>query len=130
MTEGSSLLPLVGSQKASDALQESMKRQAQRLGEVLPQTKEEKELLHAAEEFESFFIYMLLKEMRKTVPKTGLIHGGRAEEIWQDMLDEEIGKQIAHTPGMGLGIAEMLYRQLSRPNVIPASEVAKKNDGK
>ncbi|MFH1539781.1 MAG: rod-binding protein [bacterium] len=115
---------------ASDALQESMKRQANKLGEVLAKTKDDKKLLYAAEEFESFFIYMLLKEMRKTVPKSELFHGGRAEEIWQDMMDEEIGKQIAHTPGMGLGIAEMIYRQLSRPNVIPASEVAKKNDEK
>lgn len=130
MAEGLSLTSLHdGRQLASDALQKSMTRQAGKLGEVFAKTKDEKKLLHACEEFESFFIYMLLKEMRKTVPKTGLIHGGRAEEIFQDMMDEEVGKQIAHTPGMGLGIAEMLYRELSRPNVIPASGAAKKNEG-
>ena len=79
-----------------------------------PQTAEEKELMKAAQDFESFFMYMLLKEMRKTVSETPLFHGGRAEEIFRDMLDEEMTKQMATTPGQGLGIANVLYEQLSR----------------
>ena len=82
-----------------------------------PGSKEEKDLLHAAQEFESFFTYMLLKEMRKTVSETPLFHGGRAEEIFRDMLDEEMAKDMAHTSGQGLGIADILYQQLSRPMI-------------
>jgi flagellar protein FlgJ len=80
-----------------------------------PATAEEKELLAAAQDFESFFLYMLLKEMRKTVNESPMFHGGRAEEIFRDMLDEEMSKQISKTPGQGIGIAQLLYEQLSRP---------------
>lgn len=82
-----------------------------------PGSPEETKLLNAAQEFESFFTYMLLKEMRKTVMETPLFHGGRAEEIFRDMLDEEVGKEMARTPGQGLGIADILYQQLSRPMI-------------
>jgi peptidoglycan hydrolase FlgJ len=81
-----------------------------------PGSPEEKKLLNAAQEFESFFTYMLLKEMRKTVMETPLFHGGRAEEIFRDMLDEEVGKEMSHS-GQGLGIADILYQQLSRPMI-------------
>jgi flagellar protein FlgJ len=80
-----------------------------------PTTGEEKKLMSAAQDFESFFLYMLLKEMRKTVNESELFHGGRAEEIFRDMLDEEMSKEMAKTPGQGLGIAQILYEQLSRP---------------
>lgn len=80
-----------------------------------PSTAEEKELLAAAQDFESFFLYMLLKEMRKTVNESPMFHGGRAEEIFRDMLDEEMSKTMAKTPGQGIGIAQLLYEQLSRP---------------
>ena len=103
-----------------DTKEQTLVDKLHRMGEALAQTKDEKKLLHAAEEFESFFIYLLFKEMHKTVPETKLIHGGRAEEIFRDMLYEEMGKRIAHTPGAGLGIAELIYRQLSRPTLAPA----------
>ena len=90
-------------------------------------TTESQKLLEAAQDFESFFIYMLLKEMRKTVNETPLFHGGRAEEIFRDMMDEEVAKQMAQAPGQGLGIAKMMYDQLSRSaisNVTPAAQAA------
>jgi len=66
-------------------------------------------------DLESLFIYMLMKEMRKTVPETKFIHGGRGEEIFRDFLDEEMSKKMAAAGGQGIGIAKMLYEQLSRP---------------
>ena len=90
-------------------------RAAQEAG---PQTQKEKDLMKASQDFESFFLYMLLKEMRKTVQETPLFHGGRGEEIFRDMMDEEMAKKMADTPGPGLGIAKMLYEQLSRPIVM------------
>jgi Rod binding domain-containing protein len=33
------------------------------------------------------------------------------------MLDEEMAKEMANTPGSGLGIADILYQQLSRPMI-------------
>ncbi|MBL8967147.1 MAG: rod-binding protein, partial [Spirochaetaceae bacterium] len=62
-------------------------------------------------EFESIFAKMMLKEMRNTVEKSGLVDGGWAENIFQDMLDDEYSKSMAKTANFGL--ADQLYRQLS-----------------
>lgn len=97
----------------------SMEARIRDLQKAGPQTKKEKELMKAAKDMESFFMYLLLKEMRKTVPETKLISGGRGEEVFRDMLDEETTKQMAQSPGQsGFGIAQMLYEQLSRPVVM------------
>lgn len=96
---------------------DSLERRIRQLQHKGPKTVEEKELMSAAQEFESFFMYLLIKEMRKTVDESKMFHGGRAEEIFRDMLDEEMAKEMAHTPGQGIGIAKMLYDQLSR-NII------------
>ena len=110
---GMSGLPFENIDPAGKSL-EARIRELQKQG---PATAEEKELMEAAQDFESFFLYLLLKEMRKTVNETPLFHGGRAEEIFRDMLDEEMSKEMAKTPGQGLGIAKILYEQLSRPLV-------------
>ncbi len=79
--------------------------------------KELKEIDTASRDLESLFVYMLLKEMRKTVPETKFMHGGRGEEIFRDMLDEELSKKISAAPGDGIGIAKVLYEQLSKPTI-------------
>lgn len=72
----------------------------------------EPELKKACTELESFFIYTLLKEMRATVPKSGLMSGGRAEEIYTSMLDTQLANEISLKGGIGL--SSLLIEQLSR----------------
>ena len=72
-------------------------------------------LRKASEEFESLLIYQVIREMRKTINKNPLFHGGRAEEMFESFLDLETSRQIAQTGGFGLG--KMLYDQLSK--VVP-----------
>ena len=79
--------------------------------------KEDEKLREACQEFESFFLYLMMKEMRKTVPEQKLIHGGRAEEIFRDMMDEELAKEMSKSPSAGFGLGQMLYEQLTRPAV-------------
>lgn len=55
-----------------------------------------------AEEFESLFLGIVLKSMRDTVPKDGLVNGGNAEEIYRSMLDTEYSKQMARQRSTGL----------------------------
>jgi len=69
-------------------------------------------LKEACQDFESIFLYFLLKQMRSTVPKTGFISGGKAEEVFQQMLDEELAKEMAKAGGIGLG--KMLEEQFGR----------------
>ncbi|MFP4697166.1 MAG: rod-binding protein [Eubacteriales bacterium] len=73
--------------------------------------KDNKELKDACEQFESYFINQMLKEMRKTVPESGLIKESQGEKIFKDMLYEEYAKEAAK--GQGLGLASKLYKQLS-----------------
>ena len=55
--------------------------------------------------------------MRNTLPKNGLLHG-RDEQYWQDMYDQELSKSM--TSAGGIGLADMMYEQLSR-NLVSAS---------
>ncbi len=64
------------------------------------------------EEMESIFMGKMLKEMRKTVHKGELFHGGRPEEIFEDMLYDEYALNVSKNTNVG--IASMLYDQLSR----------------
>jgi Rod binding domain-containing protein len=70
-------------------------------------------LFEQCQEFESIFVKMMTKEMRNSVDKKdSLISGGWAEDIYQDMLDDEYSKTMAKTAGFG--IADQLYRQLAQ----------------
>ena len=71
-----------------------------------------KKLFDASVEFESIFVKMMLSQMKKSVEKSGLIDGGHAEEIFEDMLYDEYAKNISKTES--LGIAEEIYKSLSK----------------
>ena len=76
-----------------------------------------KKLREACEGFESIFIQKMWQEMRKTVPQNGMMHG-KEEHYWQDMYDQELAKKM--TSAGGIGLADMMYEQLSR-NLVSAS---------
>ena len=72
--------------------------------------KDDAKLKEACEGFESMFLNMMLKEMRKTVPK-GETSSSYAMNMYQEMLDEEISETASK--GKGIGIADAMYNQLS-----------------
>jgi Rod binding domain-containing protein len=83
-----------------------------RIADSAPVDKKSK-LFEQCREFESIFVKMMLKEMRNSVDKSdALLSGGWAEDIYQDMLDDQYSKTMANTAGFGL--ADQLYRQLAR----------------
>jgi len=59
--------------------------------------KDQTELRQAFDSFvgETFFGQMI-KSMRKSVGKPAYFYGGRAEEIFQEQLDQTLAKDIAH----------------------------------
>lgn len=79
--------------------------------EMQRETESEQQLRAAVAEFESLFIHQMLSAMRKTVPEDGLIPTNTAQNIFEDMLDEEIAKVSSQAGGIGL--AEILYQQLA-----------------
>jgi Rod binding domain-containing protein len=68
-------------------------------------------LQKACAEMEALFIFHLLQEMRATVPKEGLLHGGMGEEIFTSLMDGEMARTIALE--RGLGLAQLMESQLS-----------------
>ncbi len=84
------------------------------------QIQKEQALKKACQDFEAFFIYYLLKVMRKTIPKTKLFYGGIAQDIYTSILDEQLAKKAGETNSLGLAI--LLYQQLSTlqksPNIL------------
>ncbi len=53
----------------------------------------------------------MLKSMKNTVQKSGLLKESMAENIFEDMLYDNYAKKITNTGGLGIG--ELMYKQLS-----------------
>ncbi len=73
---------------------------------------QKKRLQEASYDLEAIFVNMLLKEMRKSIDKTEMFHGGYAEDMWDDMLYDEYAKNIAKSNKFG--IAGMIYNQMEK----------------
>lgn len=77
--------------------------------------EEKARLKKATREFEAFFMYELLKTMRKTIPESSLagdapMSGTMGKSTYTQMFDMEIGRRVA-TGGPG-SISDILYRSL------------------
>lgn len=79
-----------------------------------PETeKTDQELRALSKQFESIFIHQLLKSMRSTVQKSGLL-GSHATDMYESMYDQELANLLSKERGMGL--SEMVYKDLVRLN--------------
>ena len=70
---------------------------------------------YAAETFESYFIQMMFREMRRsseTLNENSFIPRSQAERIFTEMLDEETA--ISAAANGGIGLADMIYNQMTR----------------
>ena len=65
-----------------------------------------------SKQFESLFLNLMLKEMRKGIPKGELL-GSDAMESYQQMFDQQVSLGIARAGG--IGIAKFIDAQLNRP---------------
>ena len=72
----------------------------------------DKKLMETCVEMESIFVAKMFKEMRKSVHKSEWLHGGFAEDIFEDMLYDEYSLNVSKNSKLGL--ASMLYDELSR----------------
>ncbi len=76
----------------------------------ITETPADSNLKPVCEDMEALFIHHMLSEMRKTVAKSGLIDGGRSEEIYTSLMDAELAKEMARSGGLGL--SAILQEQL------------------
>ena len=69
----------------------------------------------ALEELEHYFLFTLLKEMRKTVPDDGLFGGGPERQLYDEMLDDALSAAMAKSGQ--LGVADTIEAQLRAAEV-------------
>ncbi len=68
-------------------------------------------LKKATQNFEAIFVNMLIKSMWKTIPESGLFEKNSATNIYEGIIQSALSEEIARSGG--LGMAEMLYRQIN-----------------
>lgn len=83
-----------------------------RAGDDSPET-----IRAVAKQFESLFARMLIKSMRETSFGDGLMDSEQSE-FYRDMFDQQLAVELSE--GKGLGLADMLVRQLSQGSVVGA----------
>lgn len=69
-------------------------------------------LRRSCQDFEAIMLKSMLKQMRATVPKDGLLDEGSDREMFEDMMDQEVAMRMSRD--QGIGIADSLYRQLEK----------------
>jgi flagellar protein FlgJ len=71
----------------------------------------------AALQFEAMFMNMLMKSMREALPNSDPL-ASSASKMYTGMLDSELAQKLA---GKGLGLADVMVRQLERKSASPAA---------
>ena len=77
-----------------------------------PTDAERAKFKKAATEFESFFLYYMMKTMRQAIPKGGLMDS-KVGDTYMGLFDQEVAKQAAKQGGFGL--AKTLESQMFPP---------------
>ncbi len=75
-----------------------------------PSTAFERKAWETAETFEAVFLAQILKSMSMDIKSDGPFGGGQGEEVFQDLLSEQIANQIAANGGIGL--SDSVYREI------------------
>ena len=81
-------------------------QEAPRFGNV----KTAGEARKAAEDFEAFFLAQMTGYMFSGIPTDGPMGGGQAETIYRSLLNDEYGKALSRTGG--IGIADEVYSEI------------------
>jgi flagellar protein FlgJ len=74
--------------------------------------KQLEKLKKACADFESIFYNIMFQNARKSIGNEGIVKKSQAEEIFTDMMDSEISKQIAYRSENG--IKDMLFSYLTK----------------
>jgi peptidoglycan hydrolase FlgJ len=80
-----------------------------------------KAIRQVAQQFESLFARMMIKSMRDAIGKDP-IFGSDQQQMYQGMFDNQLSLEL--TKGRGLGLSDMLIRQLQHAGASGATSVA------
>jgi flagellar protein FlgJ len=85
-------------------------------GQSTDAAAKEKKLKKACADFESMLVYQLLKTMRQTIPKDGLLKSSQGRQTYEMMLDQKLATELTNK-GEGLGLQTRIYKQLTGANL-------------
>ncbi|MHB1590529.1 MAG: flagellar assembly peptidoglycan hydrolase FlgJ [Sulfuricella sp.] len=71
-----------------------------------------------AQQFESIFMSMMLKSMREAIPKDGLLDSEQGN-LYTQLFDQQLAQKLS--TGKGLGVADMIVRQLTRSGLVTSN---------
>jgi peptidoglycan hydrolase FlgJ len=70
----------------------------------------EKKLKKVCADFESLFIYNMLRKMRSTIPKSGLMNEMKGKDTYETIMDQKVSEDLSNKGGVG--IQKMLFNQI------------------
>ena len=73
---------------------------------------EDRRMAKACADFEAIFVQQMFKTMRASVPESGLLDGGCAEDLYVSLLDQQIAEEMARGEG-SLGLANQMKNKLT-----------------
>lgn len=91
----------------------SLKRQAREVGG----DGQKQAVRQAAAQFEAVFMNMLMKSMRDTLPKDGMLESDSTRS-YTSMFDQQLTQKLSDK---GMGLADMIVKQLEKRTVDPAT---------
>lgn len=92
---------------------ESLKRQSRETGT----DAQRQAVRQAAQQFEAVFMNTLVKSMRDTLPKDGMLESDALRQ-YTGMLDQQLSQKLSEK---GTGLADMIVKQLDKRTVDPAA---------
>ena len=98
----------VNTNKRTDVLQ-SLREVEENTAAKIAENPELQKFRKACQDFEAIFLHQLFKIMRQAGPKSDLLNSGFAQDVYQDMMDEQLAAELSTTGTFGL--ADILYEQ-------------------
>ncbi|MBU1980213.1 MAG: flagellar assembly peptidoglycan hydrolase FlgJ, partial [Gammaproteobacteria bacterium] len=74
-----------------------------------------------AQQFEGIFVNMMLKSMREATPKDGMLDSEQGN-LYTQLFDQQLAQKLS--TGKGLGVADMLVKQLTLKNSLQSSALS------
>jgi len=76
-----------------------------------------------AQQFEGIFMNMMLKSMREATPKDGMLDSEQGS-LYTQLFDQQLAQKLS--AGKGLGVADMLVKQLIRSGLVVSNLIQEK----
>jgi flagellar protein FlgJ len=98
---------------------------AQSVDKLRLQSKQEPDaaLKAVAQQFEGIFMNMMLKSMRDATPQDGLFDSEQSR-LYTQLFDQQLAQKLS--AGKGIGLADMMVKQLTRSGMVAASQTQEK----